>query len=240
MTKRKTNSGSITYSGSVAVTTSATTTASAATLLSLVTAGSRFLNNLGDIFQLYRFTKLEVDIFPYQTVTANAFAVFGYQQDISDTAPTSVSQVVDLGCSQYMMSSQTVPVKFKVPRSRLMASVNKWYRTQLPSQTNTGSGSFSTSDVWESTQGVVWVLANATVTLQSIWRYTVELSSAAAPGLTPSPRVRLEKVMGWRSVQFETDIPTGDDPPKKEIDSCTLPCPCRVCRKIASLEFSDN
>jgi hypothetical protein len=197
--------GSILYHGKLELPISASTTASAANLHAFVSAGSQFLQTVGDCFQMYRFEKLSLKLYPFadHTVADGTLAV-GYQPEITDTLPTTISEVLNMPQCQLVTDGQTVPVTLNVPKSALMTNQNKFWRTQLPSQTNTGSGNFATSNFWETVQGAFWFLATGSLTLTSILNYTIRLISPVAPAQTPRPaRPRVEALLGHHYLGFE-------------------------------------
>lgn len=190
--------GEITYTGAAALTINATTTAAALTLDSLVTQGSSsFLSGLGDLFQEYRFEKLNLTMYPAATSVAGSTIGVGYQNEITDGSPTSIGQIVALPWNQLMTDTMTVPSRFNVPRKALMLNMQKFWRTQLPSQTNTGTGTFASSNLWESVQGIFWFIASIAMTCTAVLRYTIRLVNPVAAGFSPAPRRRTESVLGW-------------------------------------------
>ncbi len=191
--------GEMSYSGSVQIPISATTTPSAFTLNSLLSAGTaQFLKNVGDSFQLYRFEDLKLTFYPFANAASNNFVSVGFQQELEDNVPANVAQMSDMPWNQSMTNSQTVPVSFRVPPRVLKAQgLEQFWRTQLPSQTNTGTGTLPSSNLWESVQGAFWFAASAAITCFTVLKYVVKLASPLAPTLTPKPKVRTEALLGW-------------------------------------------
>jgi hypothetical protein len=189
--------GEIVYRGSLDIPLATSTTASAVTLDSLVTAGTAaFLRGVGDCFQLYRFEDLKLTFYPFANGATSDISAVGYQDEFEDTAPTSVSQLLDYPWSQVMTNSQTTPISLRVPKRVLIGdNQDKFWRTQMPSQTNTGSGTFATSNLWESVQGVFWFLSSTALTINAVLKYAIRLASPAASSLTP--RIRTESLLGW-------------------------------------------
>lgn len=208
--RQRRKQGETVFSGSLEIPVSASTVVSAVTLDSLVTAGSPFLATLGDCFNMYRFEDLQLTLYPLADhTTADGSLAVGYQNEITDTRPTSLGQVLTLPYNRVVTDGQTVPVKFDVPRRALLQNQQKFWRTQLPSQTNTGTGLFATSDLWESVQGVFWFIASAALNLIAVLKYTIRLTQPSYPALTPRPQ-RTEALLGWHPMPLLGDRPHPD------------------------------
>ncbi len=208
--------GTIRYKGTLKITANATTTASSITLDSFVisTGGSPFLSYVGDAFQMYAFDKIQVIALPITPSGANS-VVFGYQNEILDTAPTSQSQILDFPWNGFMETEQTVPMRSTIPRRILRGqNMENLWRTQLPSQT-IGTTAAS-SNLWQSVQGAFWFRTNAgTAVLDLIMRYTVILSSPCANSINPGPRARTEALLGFpHLVPDSQDVWQVTVPPK--------------------------
>lgn len=214
--------GEMLYEGTVEIPISATTTAAAVNLHSVLAAGSQFLQNIGDSFQFYRFERLNFKLLPFadHTIVDGALAV-AYQPEITDAVPTQASQLLAMPQNLYMTDGQTTPQSFNVGRKTLVDAPNKMWRTQLPSQTNTGSGVFPSSTLWDSIQGVLWFIASGTLSAVGILKYVVKLASPVAQALTPGPRIRSEQVMGHPYLLFEMvgGKPSRVDPEQKSLPS---------------------
>jgi len=205
------------------LTLTATTTAAALTLDSLVTSGSSsFLSSLGDLFQEYRFEDLMLTIYPPATGVVGSTIAVGYQNEITDASPTTVGQILAMPFNNLMTDTMTVPVKFKVPQKILRRNMQNYWRTQLPSQTNTGTGTLPTSNVWESIQGVFWFIASVAATSTAVLKYTLALVNPVAAALTPRPnRRRTEAILGWRPLDLTDPMVGNPQGEKDEHDSRT-------------------
>ncbi len=187
--------GEMTYSGKLEISVTATSTPTAITLDTLVTAGvSQFLKNIGDSFQMYAFTKLRLQVFP----SGSGPLAFGYQNEIVDTAPTTMQEIMDFPWNGIISAAQTVPYSSTIPRKVLLGdNMERMWRTQLPSQIDPGTGvALPTSNLWQSVQGAFWFYCGVgTPAVVAILTYTIRLSSPCAPPITPRPRV--ENLLGY-------------------------------------------
>ena len=245
---RNSGLGQTLYRGAAALNIPATTTATSLTLDSLVTGGgSTFLSNLGDLFQEYRFEDLSITLYPAATSVAGSTIAMGYQNESTDTAPTSTGQVISMPFNQIMTDTMTTPVRFRVPRYALIRDgIQKFWRTQLPSQTNTGTGTLPTSNLWESVQGVFWFIASVAMTVTAVVKYALRLANPVPLSINPRPRVRTESLLGWKFVPLDEVSPNshrfsstgaGAVPPHcedeiqldKNSDACDAACPRGFC-----------
>ncbi len=249
--------GQTLYRGSAALNIPATTTGTSLTLDSLVTGGSStFLSSLGDLFQEYRFEDMSITVYPAATSVAGSTIAVGYQNESTDSAPTSTGQVLSMPFNQIMTDTMTVPVKFKVPRYALLRDgIQRFWRTQLPSQANTGTGTLPTSNLWESVQGVFWFIATTAMTVTAVVKYALRLANPVPLSINPRPkRVRTESLLGWKFVPLDEASPNSekftrveDATPMqceeesqlhKNSDACVAAvsrgfCNCRVCLRRA-------
>jgi len=189
--------GEMMYEGTVEIPISASTTAASVNLHSLLAAGTPFLQTLGDLFQFYRFENLKFTLLPFADHSSvDGTVAISYQPEITDAVPTQASQLLAMPQNLYMTDGETTPLSFRVGRKTLVDAPNKMWRTQLPSQTNTGSGVFPSSTLWDSIQGVLWFIGSASISAVGILKYVIKLASPVASALTPGPRIRSEQVMG--------------------------------------------
>jgi len=218
--KSKMIPGEMSYEGTVEIPISASTTAASVNLHSLLAAGTPFLQTLGDLFQFYRFENLKFTLLPFPDhATADGSIAISYQPEITDAVPTQASQLLAMPQNLFMTDGATVPMSFQVGRRTLVDAPNKMWRTQLPSQTNTGSGVFPSSTLWDSIQGVLWFLGSASISAVGILKYVVKLASPVASALTPGPRIRSEQVMGHSYLLFQR---VGGKPARHDPDLSPL------------------
>ena len=181
------------------------------------TPGSIFsvLNNIvfpraaavADVFQYYRFTKLDIELKPIGTTYA-----LGYANGAAfDTPPTTASEVVALPFAKYMTQTQTTPEKLSIPRSELLKdSQLKWYKTVG-----------GTPDAGFETQGNVYVGAGGPVAVHLVIDYEVEFQSwnlagnsplrpltsvpVGVPGQDPSPGLERPNVLYLNGAVYKLD-----------------------------------
>ena len=118
---------------------------------------------MADIFQYYRFTKLDIELKP----TGTAYAL-GYANGAAfDTPPSTAAEVTALPFSKYITIPQTVSEKLSIPRSELLKdSQLKWYKTMA-----------GTPDAGFEIQGNVYLGAGITTTINLVIDYEVEFQS---------------------------------------------------------------
>lgn len=199
--KGNTNSGMacVTYSGKLLLTLTLTTTAASIALNSFFSpSGSAFLGAIGDCFQFYAFHKLSFKLFPNSATAGTGYNVFGFQNEICDSAPSTATQIVDLAYSTVVSDAQTVASTFTVPRKILLGdNMEKMWRTQTPSQSFTSFGTLPSSNLWEGVQGCLWVKGTSTATIPIVLSYTVRFASALSTNMTPAPGPRVEFMLGF-------------------------------------------
>ncbi len=81
---------------------------------------------VADVFQYYRFTKLNIEMKPVSATIA-----IGYANGAAfDTAPSTPSEVIALPFSKLMVSGQTISEHLNIPRAELLKDTQlKWYKT---------------------------------------------------------------------------------------------------------------
>jgi hypothetical protein len=215
--------GEIVYTGSVAVPVSVSTTASAITLDSFVSAGSQFLQGLGDSFQEYRFDKLKLRFSPFASGASTDLVTVGFQNEISDGVPTTNGAILVYPANAVMTNSNTTNQWLNVSKRNLRGkNLEQLWRTQLPNQSTTvpsGGGTVTapTSNVWESVQGVFWFLASTTISCFATLMYTVKLASPILQSLSPQPRGGVSSEDGTLKCQGVTHY----EGPKKKLGLTT-------------------
>ncbi len=154
-----------------------------ATLVSASTAGTRplqpsvagwgRLNTFAELFNLYRFTKLQISwLAPNTNVTD---ACVGVATGTIDGVPTTNVEVSQLEYAGINWGDQTTPTHLVIPSSYLLGqSPNKWWKCQT-----------GTPDDWEEIQGQIF----GTITVSgglNIWvDYEVEFCDFVAPAQSP-------------------------------------------------------
>ncbi len=118
---------------------------------------------IADVFQFYRFTKLNVHMAPTGTTYS-----LGYANGAAfDTAPTTTGEVIQLPYAQLMTSTQTTPVHLNVPRAELVKdSQLNWFKT-IPGN----------PDTQFEIQGNLYLGAGAATTVAFYMDYEVEFQS---------------------------------------------------------------
>ncbi len=118
---------------------------------------------IADVFQFYRFTKLDIHIAP----TATTYSL-GYANGAAfDTPPTTTGEVMQLPYAQLITSTQTVPIKLHVPRSELVKdSQLNWFKTIA-----------GNPDTQFEIQGNIYLGAGAATTAALYVDYEVEFQS---------------------------------------------------------------
>ncbi len=143
---------------------------------------------MGDVFEFYRFVSLKVELPPDNFLgggTATEYAV-GYSNQTFDTAPTLVSQVIELPCASRQVQAASVFRSFVVSRNELINNAPlKWYKTIV-----------GTPDQLFETQGNLYCVANAnsTATINLVVDWEVEFSQWNLAAQSPFPA--LEQIPG--------------------------------------------
>jgi hypothetical protein len=162
-------------------------TSGAVTELLRPAAISRLIQ-ISDAFNLYRFTHLRLELYPFaevQTeaastpVNANSMAALCFFTQESDTAPTTVTQASECDYSIVLSSQNTVTKGFTVNRSDLMHTGAKWFKTK-------GGASV---EAWEEVQGSIVVVSDMTSgTVNVMVHYCVEFCDPLNVNSTPLVR----------------------------------------------------
>lgn len=143
----------VTLNGNIVVTI--TTASNAASLVLHPNSINRQIQ-VSDAFNLYRFTRLRVTVYPQQGASATTSAASGgsihaafIDQD-TDTDPTTVLQISECMYHACVVGVQTVPATFTVPRGALLKVANKWFKTKL-----------GTPDTWNEIQGEIFFITTS-------------------------------------------------------------------------------
>jgi len=136
-------------------------------------------NQCRETYAFYRFKALRYRIHPNATITANQGAVF--IAGVTDTAPSSMSEMQAVPHSTYLPIRQTVPSAWgKVPAEALKSYV-PWFKTVV-----------GTPDLDTETQGVIFLRGTGAETLALEVDATVQFRGQVVPGATPAERGALE------------------------------------------------
>ncbi len=81
---------------------------------------------MADVFEFYRFTKLNIEVPPSSGVS---YAI-GYTNQGFDTPPTTIAGVIELPYAKYMADTCTTFRQLNIGRKELLADNNlKWFKT---------------------------------------------------------------------------------------------------------------
>jgi hypothetical protein len=181
--------GEIVYSGKelLNITVAASTTVSTTLQSLLVSSTSQVLGTLGTTFSMYRFEKLAFRIEPIPTGAGSGVVAIGYSNELSDTAPSNVSQIASMPVSVIMNAFKTVPTNLSVKKSYLVGeNANKFWRTQI------STAGTPSSTLWDDIQGTLYIrsVLAGTQLFDILLTYTVVLCDAQPPAITPAPAFR--------------------------------------------------
>ena len=118
---------------------------------------------IADVFQFYRFTKLNIEVKP-----SSATLSIGYANGAAfDTPPSSSGEVLQLPFAKLMVPTQSVPERISVPRSELVKdSQLTWYKTIA-----------GTPDAQFEVQGNIYLGASGSTSTILVIEYEVEFQS---------------------------------------------------------------
>jgi hypothetical protein len=133
---------------------------------------------MADVFEFYRFTKLQVQLYPQ----AAADYVVGYTNQGFDTPPTTLAGVIELPYARLMSNDTSIPLYLNIGRSELLSDGNlKWYKTIL----GTPATQFEV-------QGNLYVAASTAIALSVVVEWEVEFSQWNLAAQSPKPLGEVE------------------------------------------------
>ncbi len=139
---------------------------------------------LSDVYSLYRYVSFRFRINCISTSSsALAVGVSITDQDVGDTATSTVAQVMDVPYSVYLRSSSTtVPSEWvSIPRSALLRQQTKWWKTQT-----TDTDTF-TDELLNQMTLFAYAPTSAATSFDFEVKAVIEFSAPAQSALNPRP-----------------------------------------------------